>query len=153
MKIILKETVSDLGERGEIKDVSDGYARNFLIPKGLAVRLTKMTQKEIEEEKKKIELLSQREKRKAEEIAKRLDGLSLTIKKRAGQDDRLFGSVSVRDIISGLKEEGIEIEKKNIVLDKPIRAIGIYTIPIKLHKEVEGSLKIWVVKDTKEEET
>lgn len=147
MKIILREDHSSLGKSGEIVKVSDGYARNFLIPKNIAMSYSKSNVKILEEEKKLLEARKNKEKKIAEQLGKELRKVSLTASVKVGEDDRVFGSVTSIDIARLLKEKGFDIDKKKIILDESINALGIYTIKIKLHTEVESSVKLWVVKE------
>jgi len=147
MKVILKEDVKNLGDLGEVVNVSDGYARNYLIPKGLAEFATpeniRMLDRESKIKKDKLEKL----KKEAELFAQKLEEVSCTIVKKAGEDDKLFGSVTTQDVQESLKNEGIEIDKKKIVLEEPIKSLGVYKVSIKIHPEVDASVKIWVVKE------
>jgi large subunit ribosomal protein L9 len=147
MKVILKEEVKNLGDLGEIVNVSNGYARNYLIPKGLAEFATpenmRMLDRESKIKKDKLEKL----KKEAELFAGKLEEVSCTIVKKAGEDDKLFGSVTTQDVQESLKNEGIEIDKKKIVLEEPIKSLGVYKVSIKVHPEVNASVKIWVVKE------
>jgi large subunit ribosomal protein L9 len=147
MKVILKQDVPNLGLRREVKEVADGFARNYLIPKGLAVRATKEAWRQLEDEEKRIERIAIREKEEAEQLAEKINKLSLTIPRPAGADDRLFGAVTTQDIAEALAEHEIEIDRRKIELPQPLRAIGIYSVPIRLHKEVEAHLKVWVIKE------
>ena len=147
MKVILRETHEKLGEAGSIVNVAKGYARNFLIPKKIALEYSKSSLKILEEEKKIKEVRKNKEKRVAEQLGIQLNKVSLTASVRVGEEDRVFGTVTTQDIANLLKEKGFNIDKKKILLEDPIKALGIYTIKIKLHSEVETSLKLWVVKE------
>ncbi len=146
MKIILKENVQNLGKVGEFVQVADGYARNFLIPRGLAVRATKGHIAMIEHEKKVMEAKKTKELRIAKDLARRIKKISCTIPKQVGEEEKLFGSVTAIDIIKSLKSEGIELDKRQIVIEEPIKTLGIYPVLIRLHPDVEARLKVWVVK-------
>lgn len=146
MQIILKEDVERLGRAGDILKVSDGYGRNYLIPKGLAVEATNKNIKVLEHEKRLIENKKKKEKMDAETLAKRISETSITIPMQAGEEDKLFGSVTAMDIAEALSREGISIDKRNVLLDEPIKRLGIYTVNIKVHPEVTTELKVWVVK-------
>jgi len=147
MKVILKEEVKNLGDLGEVVNVSDGFARNYLIPKGLAEFATpeniKMLDRESKIKKDKMEKL----KKEAELFAEKLEEVSCTIVKKAGEDDKLFGSVTTQDVQESLKNEGIEIDKKKITIEEPIKSLGVYKVSVKIHPEVSASVKIWVVKE------
>jgi large subunit ribosomal protein L9 len=147
MKVILRETHEKLGEAGSIVNVAKGYARNFLIPKKIALEYSKSSLKILEEEKKIKEVRKNKEKRVAEQLGIQLNKVSLTASVRVGEEDRVFGTVTSQDIANLLKEKGFDIDKKKILLENPIKALGIYTIKIKLHSEVETSVKLWVVKE------
>jgi len=145
MKVILKQAVEGLGKGGDLVDVKDGYARNYLIPQGLVVASTTGNAKQIENQRILIAARLDKEKAAAVEMTKRLEQLSLTITKRVGENDRLFGSVTNREIEDALREEGIMIPRKQIVLSEQIRSTGVYNVDIKLHPEVTTVLKLWVV--------
>jgi large subunit ribosomal protein L9 len=132
---------------GDLITVKDGYARNYLIPQGKAIRATSQNIKKLEHQKLQIMEKLNKSKREAERLSERLETLSCTVAKTAGEEDKLFGSVTAIDIAESLKLEGIEIDKKKIFLSEPIKKLGIYTVPIKLHQEVTANLKVWVVKD------
>ncbi|MCM8800927.1 MAG: 50S ribosomal protein L9 [Candidatus Omnitrophica bacterium] len=146
MEVILREDVDKLGKAGSIVKVKDGFARNFLIPNGLAVPLTpsnlKMLQQQIQ--KKNLQLIEAE--KKAEELKERLQFLSLTIPVLTQEEDKLYGSVTAKDIQEALKMEGFEIDKNCIILENPIKALGIYEVTIKLHPKVSAQVRIWVVK-------
>ncbi|MDI6727558.1 MAG: 50S ribosomal protein L9 [Thermodesulfovibrionales bacterium] len=147
MQIILKENVKDLGHIGDVVNVKDGYARNFLIPKGLAVEANPKNIKALEHEKRKIHELAKKVKASAEELAARISGTSVTIKAKTGEEDKLFGSVTAMDIADALKKEGIDIDKKKIVLDEPIKRLGSYTVNVKIHSDVTAQLNVQVVSE------
>jgi large subunit ribosomal protein L9 len=145
MKVILKSDVKDLGNIGEVVNVKDGFARNFLVPKGLAVEASTKNVKVFEHEKKKIQEMARKVKAGAAGLAERISAAKITIKAKAGEEDRLFGSVTSMDIADALKAEGIEIDKKKIQLDEPIKRIGEYSVAIKLHSDVSAQLNVQVV--------
>lgn len=147
MKVILKEDIRELGNVGDVIQVADGYARNYLIPKGLAKPATEQNIQQLEHETKMREGLMQKQKKEAELFAKKLEEVSCTVIKKAGEEEKLFGSVTSQDIYESLKNEGIEIDKKKIILEEPIKALGVYKVPIKVHPEVTAELKVWVVKE------
>jgi large subunit ribosomal protein L9 len=147
MEVILLDEIDKLGSFGAVVKVADGYARNYLLPKKLALEATAQNKKRVETERKLRELQAGREKARLEELAQLLEKTPCTIRKQVGENDRLFGSVTAIDIVKSLKEEGIEVDKKNIVLKEPLKALGIYTVSVKLHPEVTAELKVWVVKD------
>ena len=147
MKVILREKYEQLGDAGTIIEVANGYARNFLIPRNIAMQYSKSSLKILEEEKKGKEVRKNKEKRLAEKLGKDLKKVSLTASVKVGEEDKVFGTVTTLDIVTLLKEKGFEIEKKKILLEESINALGIYTIKIKLHPEIETSVKLWVVKE------
>jgi large subunit ribosomal protein L9 len=146
MEVILNRDVEKLGKSGSVVRVKEGYARNFLIPNGLAVPLTPQNLKRLEQEKQKRALELEKSRRLAEALRDKLSGLSLTITALSQEEEKIYGSVTAQDIISSLKDEGIEIGKECIVLDEPIKSLGIYEVPVKLHPEVVGQIKVWIVK-------
>jgi len=146
MRIILRQDYPELGKAGEIVEVKDGYARNYLIPRKIAVAATKSNLRMIEAEKKLLESRLNREKKAAQKLAQQLEKLSLTVPMPVGEEDRLFGSVTSQTVADLLKEKGFEIDKRKIELEEPIKALGIYTIPIKLYPDVEVKIKLWVVR-------
>ncbi len=147
MQVILKEDVKDLGHIGDLVNVKEGYARNFLIPKGLAVEANPKNLKALEHEKRKIQELVKKAKTAAEELASKVSGTTVTIKAKAGEEDRLFGSVTVMDIADALKKEGMDIDKKKIVMEEPIKRLGNYTVSVKIHSEVSAQLNVQVVSE------
>ena len=147
MKVIFVKDFEDKGKRGEIKDVKDGYARNYLIPSGYALPAIKENIKIIEEMIKVEEKKKEKRKKMAIDIKKALNKSSITIRVKAGQDDKLFGAITSEIIAEELKNQTeIEIDKHQIVLDEPIKKLGRYKIPVKLGEEVEGEIKLWIVR-------
>lgn len=147
MKVILAQDVENLGERGEVKKVATGYGRNFLIPKGLAVPATPVNLKKLGKEQLFTATATQRKIKETNETAKAIERLTLTIARQAGEEDKLFGSVTSSDLANLLKEEGIDVDKKKIVLGKPIKTLGEYRVPIKLGEGIETEIKIKLVKE------
>ncbi len=147
MKVILTEDIPQLGSASDIISVKDGYARNFLIPNGMAVMASTQNIKNLEHQKRQIHAKLNKIKREAETLAKRIETVSCTITKVVGEEDKLFGSVTSADIQESLNNEGIEIDKKKINLEEPIKSLGIFTVPVKVHPEVTANLKVWVVKE------
>ncbi|MFH1824383.1 MAG: 50S ribosomal protein L9 [Candidatus Firestonebacteria bacterium] len=146
MKIILIQDVEKLGKKGDVKTVSDGYARNFLLPGKLVKKATEANIKLIEEEKKKQILKSEKEKNKFVKIAEKIKKLSLVIPRNVGEENKMFGAVTAEDISEALKLEEIDVDKRKIELDEPIKFLGTYDVAIKLHPEVMAVVKVWVVK-------
>ncbi|MFZ1947433.1 MAG: 50S ribosomal protein L9 [bacterium] len=146
MELILLEDVESLGKRGERIVVKDGYARNFLLPRKLALpandRGVKMMQ-QVEKMRAVRELKIHKE---AEELAKALNKVSCTAEVQAGEDDRVFGSVTSADISELLRAQGFDVDKRKVIIEEPLKALGVYTIPVKLHHDVEAKVKVWVVK-------
>ncbi len=147
MKVILTEDVAHLGSAGDLLKVKDGYARNYLIPKTLAVIATTENVKHLEHQKRQIQAKLNKMKKDSESLAQRIENISCTITCAAGEEDKLFGSVTTADIYASLKNEGIEVDKKKILLDEPLKSLGIFSVPIKIHSEVTANLKVWVVKE------
>ena len=146
MKLILLKDVDDLGKIGDIVSVKEGYARNYLIPKKLVLEATKANEKVVEKEKIKVEQKRKESRKEAEELCENLEKLSLTIPVQVGEKDKLYGSVTSQDISDLLKKEGFDIDKRKIELPNPIKALGIYSVKIKLDAEVTATMKVWVVK-------
>jgi len=147
MKVILEQSLKDLGKKDEIIEVSNGYARNFLIPKKLALRATPSEIKQLEKRKKIIQKKREREKFKAIRIQERLKGANLVIERDVGEEGKLFGSVTTQDVAQQIKRKfNLEIDHRKIILNEPIRVIGIRKVSIKLHPEVEISLQVEVRK-------
>jgi large subunit ribosomal protein L9 len=146
MEVILLEDVKNLGKGGEKVVVKDGYARNYLLPRKIALPATASGLKMLKEEERRKAVREVKLQREAEETAKTLNQISCTAEVEAGEDDRVFGAVTSGDIAELLKKQGYDIDRKKIVLDEPLRALGVYTIPVKLHTDVEARVKVWVVK-------
>lgn len=147
MKVILRQDVEQLGKTGDTVVVKDGYARNYLIPRNIAYPATEGNLRALEEERKQRERRAQKELRHAEKLARELEKVSLTIKMKVGEDDKLFGSVTPQTVADALKEKGINVDRRLIELDEPIKALGIYTVNVKLHQNVAGKVKVWVVRE------
>lgn len=144
MEIILTEDVLNLGNMGDVVKVKPGYGRNYLIPKGLAVLATRAKKAEFEHVLAQMEAKRRKLRAAAQGAAAALEGLSVTIARQAGDDGRLFGSVTNRDIEAALAAVGQTVDRRRIVLKEPIKALGIYAVPVKLHAEVTAELKVWV---------
>lgn len=145
-KVILREDVAGLGKIGEVKQVKDGFARNYLLPKNLVFVATDNNLKKIQAEQKKKEAQKTAEKKKAQELAEKLANLSVTMAVEVNENEELYGSLTAQDIAKAILAEGFDIDKKSIVLEVPIKALGIYDIDVKLHPEVIIKVKVWVVK-------
>jgi len=147
MKVILTQDTPNLGVLGDVVNVKRGYVRNFLIPKGIAVEFNSNSVKVIEEKKKKNAQLLKNKKEDAAVLAQKLTGVSFTIAVKVIEEDRLFGSVSAEMIQKALEAESVFVDKKDINLEEPIKKLGIYQVPVKLHPEITATCKIWVVKE------
>jgi large subunit ribosomal protein L9 len=145
MKVILSEEVPDLGSVGDLVTVKDGYARNYLIPKRMAVRANTKNMHQFEHQKRLIETNSIKVRNQAQDLAKQIESSSCTIPMLVGEQDKLFGSVTSKDIEEALAQEGIQLSRKRIMLEEPIKSLGVYTVDVRLHTEVTGKLKVWVV--------
>jgi len=146
MEVILKQDIHKIGKAGSIAKVKDGFARNFLFPKDLAVPLTQANLKVFEQEKQKKAQRQEKARNEAEELKSKLEALSLTIPVLAQEDEKLFGSLSAADIAGAIAEEGFTLDKDCVILQEPIKSLGIYEVPIKLHPDVAAKIKVWVVK-------
>jgi large subunit ribosomal protein L9 len=147
MRIVLRENVEKVGRRGEVVKVADGFARNFLLPKKLALEATDANLKRIEQERKVREVHEAKEKQEFQALASRLSQLSLTAVRKVGENEALYGSVTNSDVGELLEKQGFSVDKRKILLDEPIKALGIYEVPVKLHPEVTATVKVWVVKE------
>jgi len=147
MDVILREDVEKLGAAGEVVSVKDGYARNYLLPRGLAYPATEGHKRRLEAEQKSRARRADAEMARAGEAATRLEAVSLSFSMKAGEGDKLFGSVTTHDIAERLKAEGFEVDKKAIDLPEPIKALGVYKVPVRLHPDVKPEIRVWVVKE------
>jgi len=147
MKVILKEDVKKLGNMGEIVTVADGFARNYLVPKGLAVEASSKNMKSLEHAHKVIQEKAKKVKESLQEFAARLSKVTLIMKAKAGEEGKLFGSVTSMDIAEQLKNEGIEIDKKKIILEEPIKRLGNFTVGIHLHADINSQITLQVVEE------
>jgi large subunit ribosomal protein L9 len=150
MEVILREHVDNLGKRGEIVKVADGYARNYLLPRNLALPATDANRKHVERERKIVEGREAQERSQAEGIASKLAALEIVITRRVGETDQLYGSVTSADIAESLKAKGFEVDRRKLILPEPIKAIGDHEVPLKLHREVTVPLKVRVLKEGEE---
>ena len=146
MKVILKDDIESLGSFGDIIEVKGGYARNYLIPKGLVWPYDKKSSKAIENLRAEIEKRKEREKELALEKVKEIEAISITIQAEVGEDEKLFGTVTNQDIADKLKEAGIEVSKKDITIEEPIKKLGVFKVNVKVYSEIVASCKVWVVK-------
>lgn len=146
MEVILRQSIDSVGHTGDIVKVSPGYARNFLLPRGLAYEATPGNKKRIAQERSRLEAAETARREAAESLAKKLEEVSVTFSARVGDEGKLFGSVTSADIVHQLETQGFHIEKRQIDLPEPIKALGVYRIPVKLHADVKPELKVWVIK-------
>ena len=147
MEVILREHVDNLGKRGEIVKVADGFARNYLLPRKLALLATDGNRKHVERERKIMETRESQEKAGAEAIATRLAAVDIAITRRVGDTEQLYGSVTAADIVDFLKSKGFEVDRRKLILPEPLKALGEFDVPLKLHREVTVPLKVKVVKE------
>ena len=147
MKVILKDDVKNVGNMGDIVKVADGYARNYLVPRGLAVEASTKNIKSIEHEKRIIQEKAKKIKSSAQDLSDRISKVTLVMKATAGEEGKLFGSVTTMDIAEALKKEGFEIDKKKISLDEPIKRLGEHTVNVKIHPEITTNVTVQVVQE------
>jgi large subunit ribosomal protein L9 len=147
MQVILLENVPSLGKAGDLVKVSDGYGRNYLIPKKKALLATEKSLKVVEHQKRQVQQRLEKGRKDAEKLGQQIENLSCTFAKTVGESGKLFGSVTSMDIENYLKENGIEVDRKKISLEEPIKNLGMFTVPIKLSPEVTAQLKVWVVQE------
>ena len=146
MEIILREHVENLGQRGDVVKVANGYARNYLLPRKLALTVTEGNRKQIDRERKVADLREAEERQGADAIAARLGSLEIVIARRVGETEALYGSVTSADIAEGLAAKGVEVERRKIQLAEPIKQLGAYPVPVRLGPGVVGEVKVWVAK-------
>lgn len=147
MDVILLKTIAPLGTRGDTIKVKPGYARNYLFPRSIAIPATESNRRVFEEEEKILKRRDITEMRDAKKQSDKLADVSVTITVQVGEEDKLYGSVSSADIAKELNNQGFEVDKKKVLLEEPIRKVGVYTVDIKLHREVSVPIKVWVVKE------
>jgi large subunit ribosomal protein L9 len=145
MEVILREHVDHLGQRGEVVKVADGYARNYLLPRKLALVVTEANKKQIERERVKFEAKEAEDKKVAEAIAARLANADITIARKVGETEALYGSVTSSDISEALAAKGIDLDRRKLQLQEPIKQLGEFDVPVKLHREVTSTVKVKVV--------
>ncbi|MFZ2324490.1 MAG: 50S ribosomal protein L9 [Ignavibacteriaceae bacterium] len=147
MKVILRRDHETLGKIGDLVDVKNGYARNFLLPRGIAYAALDGNIKALEEEKKSVEKRNLQDLKAAESLATELETVSVTIPVQVGEEDKIFGTVTTQMIADALKEKGHEIDKRKIEIEEPIKSLGIYGVSVKLHQSVNAKIKVWVVRE------
>jgi large subunit ribosomal protein L9 len=151
MKVILRDDIEKLGTAGNIVNVADGFARNYLFPRNLAVPASKGNTRSINEIKKQKQFRENKRKREALTLKEKLEKLSLTAEVQTGEEDKIFGSVTAANIASLLEKQGFDIDRRKIALEEPLKALGVYTVDIKLAHDVSAGVKLWVVKKEEQE--
>ncbi len=147
MKVILLEDIEGRGKAGDIIEVKNGYARNYLIPRKLAIPATGKNLAQLEHQRRLIQAKEAKRKKTAQALKEQIEKLSITIPCKVGESDKLFGSVTAKDIAQALKKEGIEVDKRWIKLDEPLKSLGVYNVPIHLDQNIEATLKVWLVRE------
>lgn len=146
MEVILQQSVEKLGHPGDVVRVSNGYARNFLLPRGIAVVATEGNKKQIAAQRQRLEAAESARRESAQGLAEVIEQVSLTFSARVGEEGKLFGSVTAADIVQQMEALGHHIEKRQVDLHEPIKALGVYRVPIRLHADVKPEIKVWVIK-------
>lgn len=146
MRVILKNEVPHLGDAGDIVHVAAGYGRNYLIPRGLAIPASEGSVATLEHQRQMAEAIRRKKLGESKALADKINGTAVSIRREAGEDDKLFGSVTNRDIAEAFAAEGIEIDRRSIQLDEPLRAIGLFTVPVRLHREIECNARVYVIR-------
>ena len=146
MKVILRQDIRELGKAGQTIEVKAGYGRNYLIPRNLAIPATKANVRAIDEIERQNEFRKRKQLREAEQLKLRLEKLSLTSEVLVGEEDKIFGSVTAQNIVDLLAEEGVKTDKRNVMLEEPIKSLGVYTVPVKIQKDVIANIKLWVIR-------
>ena len=149
MEVILREHVDNLGRRGDVVKVAEGYARNYLLPRKLALAVTEANKRQIDREKKVAEVREAQEKQQADALAERLSQVEIEIPRRVGENDTLYGSVTSADIAHALEGKGFQIEKRKIQLQDPLKALGETTVPVRIHRDVTAQVKVKVVAESR----
>ena len=147
MEVILKQKVQGLGDRGDVVRVKDGYARNYLFPKRLALPSTPSQKRVLDEENRLHVVRDAKLKQNVQAVAEKMKGLSCTLVVQAGEEDKLYGSVTGHDIAKAISDQGFAIDHQQVVLEEPIKKLGVYTVSVRLHRDVEVPIKVWVVKE------
>jgi large subunit ribosomal protein L9 len=146
MEVILRHAVENLGKPGEVVKVKNGYARNYLLPHNLAYEATPGNLKRIQQERDRLEAAEGLRRDAAQEVATKIEQVSLTFSARVGEEGKLFGSVTAADIAQQLEQQGFHIEKRQIDLHEPIKSLGVYRVPVRLHADVKPEIRVWVIK-------
>ena len=147
MKVVLREEVKGIGVKGDVVEVARGYARNYLLPKKLALQPEGVNLEAMKRSRERALERKEKEKKDLEALAEKIKKVSLTISMKAGEDDKLYGAVNAEHLVEALKREGIEIDKKKITLEEPLKLLGVYNVPLKLSPDLNVPLKVWVVKE------
>lgn len=147
MEVILREHVDNLGRRGEVVKVADGYARNYLLPRKLALPVTEANRRQIERERVKLEARELAERQEAESAAARISAIDISIARRVGENDTLYGSVTAADVTEALAAKGVDVDRRKVQLHEPIKALGEFQVPIKIHREVTAQVKVTVTRE------
>lgn len=151
MRIILTQDIRKLGSIGDIVNVKDGYARNFLLPRSMAVTANEANKAELEHQKRLLERKSAKQLAEYKKLASNIEKVSVTISKRAGEDEKIFGTVTPQELSNSLGDAGIEVDKRDIFLTESVKKVGVYSADVKLHSKVTAKLKFWVVADEPED--
>ena len=146
MRVILKQEVHNLGDAGDIVKVAPGYGRNFLMPRGLAIPASEGSVRELEHQKRVAEAIARKQLGAAKELAAKLEQAAITLRREAGDDDKLFGSVTNRDIVEALAAEGITVDRRAVHLDENIRSIGLFNVSVRLHRQVAANVRVFVIR-------
>ncbi|MFZ1684589.1 MAG: 50S ribosomal protein L9 [Candidatus Zixiibacteriota bacterium] len=146
MKVILREDIEDVGQAGQVIEVKNGFGRNYLLPRNLAIPASEGNLKSIGEIQKQKDIRSKKRRRAADIVKDRIEKLSLQIEVQVGEEDRMFGSVTNSDIAALLQTNGVTVDKRAVEIEEPIKALGVYTVPVKIDKEVTANVRVWVVK-------
>lgn len=146
MRVILKQEVHNLGDAGDIVKVAPGFGRNFLLPRGLAIPASVRNENQAQHEKRMADAIKRKQFASCKALAAKIDATAVSIRRETGEDDKLFGSVTNRDIADALAEEGVTLDRRAIQLADPIRSIGLFTIPVRLHREVTANLRVYVIR-------
>ncbi len=148
MKVILRDEIEGRGKTGEVIEVKSGYARNYLIPRNLAIPATRGNLRAIDEVKTQKDIRDKKRRRDAEKIKDRIEKLSLTAEARVGEDEKLFGSITAQNVADLLAKEGVTVDKRHIDMPEHIKSLGVYTVPVKIEADVVANVKLWVVKQS-----
>lgn len=152
LEVYLKRDIDKLGKAGDRVTVKNGYARNYLIPRDFAVPVTKRSLRALENAVRQVASVKKRDLSDAQSIAERIQSIECHFSRQSGEEDKIFGSVTARDIAAAIQEKGLDIDSRKVQLERPIRSLGIHTVPIRLHQDVIAELKVWVEKEEAEEE-